>query len=95
MNEKNAAAVALKECTEPTLKCFAYAYAIIIPYGNRSSSSDFCQGIILVKIHLFNESGGSSIDNISAILAKMSYIHQINQEIKLHLLGQENFRLTY
>ena len=36
-----------------------------------------------------NETGGSSINNISPILAKMSYIHQINQEIKLHLLRQK------
>ena len=35
------------------------------------------------------KSGGSSINNISPILAKMSYIHQINQEIKLHLLRQK------
>ena len=38
--------------------------------------------------------GGSSINNISPILAKMSYIHQINQEIKLHLLRQKWFNLS-
>ena len=40
-------------------------------------------------------SGGLLKEEITTILAKMRYLHQIDQEIKVHLLEQSNFQKMF